>query len=65
MKLYVTTFRDPSNDDFWTEPYMADNWEHAEEQCKDANPPNIDIINTSLIPFYMVERAYHTWVGPK
>lgn len=58
MKLYIVAFRD-EYDEVWQEPYLADNIDHAEEQCRDANPPDIEILDTSCIPFYMVERAYY------
>jgi hypothetical protein len=57
VKLYVVTFK--LDDEFWTEPYMAEDHDHAEEQCNDANPPEITIVCTARIPFYMVERAYY------
>jgi len=56
MKLYVVTFQHEGT--FWTEAYMADDHDHAEEQCRDANPPEIEIVNNARIPFYLIERAY-------
>lgn len=64
MKLYVVTFKEPLGPPYEeavryiTEPYMADDFDHAEEQCRNANSANIDIVNISRIPFYMIERAY-------
>jgi hypothetical protein len=57
-KLYVITFEDDGGS-FWTEAYLAENHDHAEEQCRNANPPDIKIIHAARIPFYMVERAYY------
>jgi hypothetical protein len=57
MKLYVVTFKE-TDGNYWTEPYLADNHEHAEEQCRDSNP-EIEIVNNARIPFYMVERAFY------
>lgn len=63
MKLYVVTFK--LDDEFWTEPFMAEDHDHAEEQCKNANPPEVQLINTVRIPFYMVERAFYLEKGKR
>jgi hypothetical protein len=59
VKLYVVTHKD-SEGEYWTDLYMADNHDHAEEQSKNENPPDIEIVCTVRVPFYMVERAYYS-----
>jgi hypothetical protein len=57
MKLYTVTFF--SDGTCYTEPHLADDFDHAEEQCREQNPEDIEVINVSRIPYYMVERAYY------
>lgn len=57
MRLYVVTFE--LDGEFWSEPYMANDYNHAEDQCNAANPPEVKIVCNVRIPFHMVERAFY------
>ncbi len=57
MRLYIVTFE--LDGEFWSEPFMANDHDDAEEQCKDINPPEVKIICTVRIPFHVIERAYY------
>jgi hypothetical protein len=58
MRLFAVTHK-ADDGEFFTDLYMADNHDHAEDQCKNENPENITIVCNVRIPFYMIERAYY------
>lgn len=57
MKLHAVTHLDPEGE-YWTDLYMADNHDHAEEQCKNENPEAHKIVANVRIPYHFIERAY-------